>query len=96
MVRKSKAGPRKPYDFRGWWTDDEGNIPDRYKEFKDLAGKRGYDPEPMVEAIRALQARVENLPGAVAPPSTLGSGMGVQLGIALAAGLVLLMAEGAL
>ena len=53
----------------------------------------------MVAAIRQLEARVDELPRGGQPPSTLttvGSGLGVQLGIALAAGLVLLMAEGAL
>ena len=53
----------------------------------------------VVEAIRRLEARVDDLPMGAEPPSTLavvGGGLGVQLGIALAAGLVLLMAEGAI
>ena len=98
--RKEKAG-NTPYDFRGWWTDREGVISnDAFrKHFRtEIPGYEGA-PVRLVEAIRQLEAHVDDLPKGGAPPSTLasvGSGLGVQLGIALAAGLVLLMAEGAL
>ena len=90
--RKGKAGNR-PFDFRGWWTDDEGKISNA--EFAKVVEGTGYRPEPLVEAIRALEARVEELPRVGSAPSVAGN-LGTQLGIALAAGLVLLMAEGAI
>ena len=97
--RKEKAG-NAPYDFRGWWTDHEGVISnDAFREHF-ATEVQGYDgAAELVAAIRQLEARVDDLPRGGQPPSTLttvGSGLGVQLGIALAAGLVLLMAEGAL